>query len=140
MAVGDVTFSSDDTVKKSPNDQRLYRYIELQNGLCALLVHDPEIYAPGPVKASGNSQGTEDDDEEEESDYEDEEEDEEGDDEGEEGDGDDEDESEGEEGNEDKKDSSHKKVILHCCSIIYSKWECSRCNSCTESGFGDGES
>lgn len=126
MAIGDVTFLSDDLVKKSPNDQRLYRYIELQNGLCAVLIHDPEICAQGPVKASENSQGTEDededeDDEEEESDYEDEEDDEEGDDEGEEGDGADEDDSEGEEGNKDKKDSSHKKVIFHCSSIIHLK-------------------
>ncbi|OIV95653.1 hypothetical protein TanjilG_01447 [Lupinus angustifolius] len=39
-----ITFSSDDVVLKSPNDRRLYRLVELQNGLRALLVHDPEIY------------------------------------------------------------------------------------------------
>ncbi|KAB5530220.1 hypothetical protein DKX38_020301 [Salix brachista] len=38
---------SDDVVIKSPNDKRLYRVIELENGLCALLVHDPEIYPDG---------------------------------------------------------------------------------------------
>ncbi|KAL2925501.1 Nardilysin-like [Bienertia sinuspersici] len=32
-----VTFSSDTIVKKSPNDTRSYRYLQLQNGLCALL-------------------------------------------------------------------------------------------------------
>ncbi|KAJ1422926.1 Peptidase M16, zinc-binding site [Sesbania bispinosa] len=40
-----VTFSSDDVVLKSPNDRRLYRLIHLQNGLRALLVHDPEAAA-----------------------------------------------------------------------------------------------
>nr|XP_043635992.1 nardilysin-like [Erigeron canadensis] len=48
MAVADTattSFSSDDIVIKSPNDKRLYRYIQLPNGLSALLVHDPDIYA-----------------------------------------------------------------------------------------------
>ncbi|GFZ19970.1 insulinase (Peptidase family M16) family protein [Actinidia rufa] len=52
MTVGGCTFSSDDVVIKSPTDRRLYRYIQLQNGLCALLVHDPEIYADGPLEQS----------------------------------------------------------------------------------------
>lgn len=38
------TFSFDDIVIKSPNDKRLYRFIRLDNGLSALLVHDPDIY------------------------------------------------------------------------------------------------
>ncbi|GAV58620.1 Peptidase_M16 domain-containing protein/Peptidase_M16_C domain-containing protein [Cephalotus follicularis] len=37
------SFRSDEIVIKSPNDKRLYRVIELHNGLCALLVHDPDI-------------------------------------------------------------------------------------------------
>ncbi|XP_057416399.1 nardilysin-like [Lotus japonicus] len=45
-----ITFSSDDVVVKSPNDRRLYRFIQLHNGLQALLVHDPEIYPEGPPK------------------------------------------------------------------------------------------
>ncbi|KAF7119559.1 hypothetical protein RHSIM_Rhsim13G0059900 [Rhododendron simsii] len=53
MAVGGCTFSSDDIVVKSPTDRRLYRYVQLQNGLCALLVHDPEIYPDGPVLEVG---------------------------------------------------------------------------------------
>ncbi|KAM6578444.1 hypothetical protein CsatB_030281 [Cannabis sativa] len=48
MATGRCTFSSDDIVIKSPNDSRLYRVIKLENGLSALLVHDPEIYPDGP--------------------------------------------------------------------------------------------
>ncbi|KAM7527580.1 hypothetical protein LguiB_030990 [Lonicera macranthoides] len=59
MVVGGCTFSSDDIVIKSPTDRRLYRYVQLQNGLCALLVHDPEICEHS---SSGN---TEDEDEEE---------------------------------------------------------------------------
>ncbi|RVX23016.1 Nardilysin-like [Vitis vinifera] len=58
MAVGGVTFKSDDIVIKSPNDCRLYRYIQLENGLCALIVHDPEIYPDGalePSKAPANT-------------------------------------------------------------------------------------
>lgn len=43
----------DELVTKSPNDQRSYRLLRLANGLCALLVHDPEIYADGyPPQAS----------------------------------------------------------------------------------------
>lgn len=59
MVVGGCTFASDDIVIKSPTDRRLYRYVQLQNGLCALLVHDPEICEHS---SSGN---TEDEDEEE---------------------------------------------------------------------------
>ncbi|GMG98165.1 hypothetical protein Nepgr_000005 [Nepenthes gracilis] len=46
MAQGGVRFSSDDIVIKSPNDKRLYRYLEIHNGLSALLVHDPQIHPP----------------------------------------------------------------------------------------------
>ncbi|KAF5744448.1 nardilysin-like isoform X1 [Tripterygium wilfordii] len=48
MVAASCTFRSDDIVIKSPNDRRLYRVIELKNGLNALLVHDPEIYPEGP--------------------------------------------------------------------------------------------
>ncbi|PNY01597.1 insulin-degrading enzyme-like protein [Trifolium pratense] len=61
--------SSDDVVLKSPNDSRLYRLIHLENGLQALLVHDPEIYPEGPPK----TETIEEDEEEEEDDEEDEE-------------------------------------------------------------------
>ncbi|CDP04048.1 unnamed protein product [Coffea canephora] len=80
MAIASCTFSSDHIVIKSPNDRRLYRYIQLSNGLCALLVHDPEIYSEGdgaPDGAKGRhiSDADEDDDEAEDSeDYEDDEE------------------------------------------------------------------
>jgi nardilysin len=37
----------DELVVKSPSDKRSYRLLRLPNGLCALLVHDPEIYADG---------------------------------------------------------------------------------------------
>ncbi|XP_019418987.1 PREDICTED: nardilysin-like [Lupinus angustifolius] len=87
-----ITFSSDDVVLKSPNDRRLYRLVELQNGLRALLVHDPEIYPQGPPKydAENDDEDEEDDDDEEEDEEEDEDDDEE-----EEEDGDDENEVEG---------------------------------------------
>ncbi|XP_062171748.1 nardilysin-like [Alnus glutinosa] len=53
------TLSSDDVVIKSPNDRRLYRLIELENGLRALLVHDPEIYPDGPPKTLENGEQVE---------------------------------------------------------------------------------
>ncbi|KAI7727902.1 hypothetical protein M8C21_010191 [Ambrosia artemisiifolia] len=89
MAIGVCDYSSDDIVIKSPNDRRLYRYIRLSNGLCALLVHDPDIYADGPPDASVPDDVTDDDDDEgdDDEDEEDEEEsgdEEDGDDEGEE--------------------------------------------------------
>ncbi|KAI4348123.1 hypothetical protein L6164_008882 [Bauhinia variegata] len=79
MGVACLSFSSDDIVVKSPNDRRLYRFVELQNGLRALLVHDPEIYPEGPPKAVGSEDGEveeEEGEEEEEEGDEDEEEDE----------------------------------------------------------------
>ncbi|KAL8129849.1 hypothetical protein V2J09_019004 [Rumex salicifolius] len=76
-----VKFSSDEIVIKSPNDKKLYRYIVLRNGLCALLVHDPEIYSSTPAhmaEEDGDDDEDEEDeeDEEEEDDMEDEEDDE----------------------------------------------------------------
>ncbi|KAJ7964315.1 Insulin-degrading enzyme [Quillaja saponaria] len=64
MGKGRRSFSSDDIVVKSPNDRRLYRLLELENGLRALLVHDPEIYPEGPPKALENEDEEEDEDEE----------------------------------------------------------------------------
>ncbi|KAH0997662.1 hypothetical protein GBA52_021526 [Prunus armeniaca] len=46
--MGRCTFWSDNIVITPPNDIRSYRLIELENGLTALLVHDPEIYPEGP--------------------------------------------------------------------------------------------
>lgn len=83
------TFSSDDIVVKSPNDRRLYRFIQLENGLSALLVHDPEIYPDGCPKLSESVEHSDEEDEE----CEDEEE------EGEEGE-----DSEGEDGDDDEED------------------------------------
>ncbi|KAL0884547.1 hypothetical protein Bca101_008528 [Brassica carinata] len=47
MSMTKAVSSLDNVVVKSPNDQRLYRVIELENGLCALLIHDPDIYPEG---------------------------------------------------------------------------------------------
>ncbi|KAK3218933.1 hypothetical protein Dsin_012903 [Dipteronia sinensis] len=71
---GRIRSSSDETVIKSPYDRKLYRIIELNNGLSALLVHDPEIYsddAIGNSKALQNN--TEDEEDEDDDEYEDEE-------------------------------------------------------------------
>lgn len=58
------TFSSDDIVIKSPNDRRLYRLIQLHNGLSALLVHDPEICAGADTSnPDGEDDGNDDSDE-----------------------------------------------------------------------------
>ena len=72
MASSACTFSSDDIVIKSPNDSRLYRLIELENGLQALLVHDPEIYPDGPPKSLENGHEVDEDLDEEEEEEEDE--------------------------------------------------------------------
>jgi len=66
----------DDVVLKSPNDRRLYRLLQLPNGLRALLVHDPEIYPEGPSKRAPEEDEVEDgeedeDDEEGEGEYDD---------------------------------------------------------------------
>ncbi|KAF3573830.1 hypothetical protein F2Q69_00063717 [Brassica cretica] len=47
MSITKAVSSLDNVVVKSPNDRRLYRVIELENGLCALLIHDPDIYPEG---------------------------------------------------------------------------------------------
>ncbi|XP_040991889.1 nardilysin-like [Juglans microcarpa x Juglans regia] len=86
---GHCTLRSDDIVIKSPNDRRLYRLIELENGLRALLVHDPEIYPDGPpitledkeeieeCDEDGDESEGEDEDEDDDSEEEEEEEEEE---------------------------------------------------------------
>lgn len=94
--MGRCVFSSDDIVVKSPSDRRLYRVIQLENGLTALIVHDPEIYPDGPpVHSEAEDMQCEDDgcDEDGSEDCEDE-------DEGEEDEDDDDDEEEEEEENE----------------------------------------
>ncbi|PIN02720.1 Nardilysin [Handroanthus impetiginosus] len=117
MAVGGCAFSSDDVVVKSPTDRRSYRFIQLTNGLCALLVHDPEIYSDEP---SGNREhdNTEDKDEDEDEEEEEgEEEDSEEEEEEEEGSGEEE-EGDGEEENEDVnelKGSVQKKAAAALC-------------------------
>ncbi|TVU47149.1 hypothetical protein EJB05_06736 [Eragrostis curvula] len=93
----------DELVIKSPNDQRSYRLLRLANGLCALLVHDPEIYADGypdpnaPKPHEDEDMGEEDegDEEDDEEEYSDEEEEEE--DEGDEGEGEEDEEEDGSE-------------------------------------------
>ncbi|CAH8339714.1 unnamed protein product [Eruca vesicaria subsp. sativa] len=47
MSVTKAVSSLDNVAVKSPNDRRLYRVIELENGLSALLIHDPDIYLDG---------------------------------------------------------------------------------------------
>lgn len=117
---------SDDVVIKSPTDRRSYRILRLPNGLCAVLVHDPEIYPDGhggDALEDGGEEGEfgpeeedEDEDEGEDEDgeeFEDEEDDEE---DGEEEDGDGDGDADGDgDGSEKKKkkkgDSPTKKVI-----------------------------
>jgi nardilysin len=109
--------SSDDVVLKSPNDSRLYRLIHLENGLQALLVHDPEIYPEGPPKTDAmdedEEEEEEDDDEEDEEDGMDEDDDEEDEDEEEGSD----DELEGREGGKGAANQS-KKVVFLCCFCV----------------------
>ncbi|KAK9279411.1 hypothetical protein L1049_013090 [Liquidambar formosana] len=118
MAVARPTFSSDNIVIKSPNDRRLYRLIQLDNGLCALLVHDPEIYADGPLEPSQTPENGDDDGGEEEDDEDGEEEgdyceDDEGDEDDEEDDEDDD--NEEEEKKADKGASQTKKAAAAMC-------------------------
>ncbi|XP_028768838.1 LOW QUALITY PROTEIN: nardilysin-like [Neltuma alba] len=68
MRMAGPTFSSDDIVITSPNDRRLYRLLELENGLRALLVHDPEIYPEGPPKAVMGDEEEDEEDEDEDDD------------------------------------------------------------------------
>lgn len=98
----------DDVVIKSPTDRRSYRIVHLPNGLCAVLVHDPEIYpdgvdpigegVPSPMEEDGAME--DDDDEDEDGDEDDDEYESEGDDKELE-DGDEEEEEEEEDGEED---------------------------------------
>ncbi|CAL9778048.1 unnamed protein product [Musa acuminata subsp. burmannicoides] len=63
----------DDVVIKPPTDRRSYRIVHLPNGLCAVLVHDPEIYpdgvdpiregVPSPMEEDGAMEDDEDEDE-----------------------------------------------------------------------------
>ncbi|CDY54887.1 BnaA10g27980D [Brassica napus] len=72
MSVTKAVSSLDDVVVKSPNDRRLYRVIELENGLSALLIHDPDIYLDGSAadgeKTDGDQMDEDDEDGEEEED------------------------------------------------------------------------
>ncbi|XP_009119011.1 nardilysin-like isoform X2 [Brassica rapa] len=72
MSVTKAVSSLDDVVVKSPNDRRLYRVIELENGLSALLIHDPDIYLDGSAadgkKTDGDQMDKDDEDGEEEED------------------------------------------------------------------------
>jgi len=52
----------DELVIKSPNDQRSYRLLRLANGLSALLVHDPEIYAEEMQEEEGEDDEESDED------------------------------------------------------------------------------
>uniref|UniRef100_A0A0E0KDF5 Peptidase M16 N-terminal domain-containing protein n=1 Tax=Oryza punctata TaxID=4537 RepID=A0A0E0KDF5_ORYPU len=69
----------DELVTKSPSDHRSYRLLRLPNGLCALLVHDPEIYPDGypdphaskPHKDEDMEEEEEEDDDEEDGDEDD---------------------------------------------------------------------
>jgi nardilysin len=95
----------DELVIKSPSDHRSYRLLRLPNGLCALLVHDPEIYPDGypdphASKPHEDEDMGEEDDEEEDGDEDDDDEeysDEEGED------------DEDDEGEEDEEDGSEPK-------------------------------
>ncbi|XP_041993159.1 nardilysin-like [Salvia splendens] len=106
MAVGTCAISSDDVIVKSPTDRRLYRFIQLPNGLCALLVHDPEIYSGEP---SGDGKTEDEDEEEDEDDEEDDEYSEE------EEEGSDEDDDEDDETEEVKKGPTQKKAAAAMC-------------------------
>lgn len=118
------TFSSDDIVIKSPYDRRLYRLIKLENGLTALLVHDPEIYPQGEselskaiVQSEAEEEEEDEDDEDEDSEGEDDE-DEDDDDDDDDDDEDDDEDVEGEEAELKKKKggaSQTKKAAAAMC-------------------------
>uniref|UniRef100_A0A0D9Z6Z8 Peptidase M16 N-terminal domain-containing protein n=1 Tax=Oryza glumipatula TaxID=40148 RepID=A0A0D9Z6Z8_9ORYZ len=105
MAAAAAAWRDDELVIKSPSDHRSYRLLRLPNGLCALLVHDPEIYPDGyPDPHASKPHEDEDmgeEDDEEEDGHEDDDEEEYSDEEGE----DDED----DEGEEDEEDGSEPK-------------------------------
>ncbi|CAA6669259.1 unnamed protein product [Spirodela intermedia] len=62
---GVVVTKSDSVVVKPPTDKRLYRMLHLANGLCTVLVHDPEIFPGGRREAPQTLSEMEEDDEEE---------------------------------------------------------------------------
>ncbi|XP_050368323.1 nardilysin-like [Argentina anserina] len=99
------TFSSDVVVIKSPNDKRLYRLITLENGLTALLVHDPEIGEAQLPKGAEQTEQAEEEEEEEDKDEDDEEDDDDGDD-----DEEDDEDSEGEDEEGEEEDELTKKM------------------------------
>lgn len=117
MAVGNCVLSSDDVVVKSPTDRRLYRFIQLPNGLCALLVHDPQIYSDEP-SGDGKTENTGDEDDDEDEDEEDDDEDE---DEDEDDDEEDEDEDEDENEEVNKSKGSAQKKVSECSEQIESE-------------------
>lgn len=110
-------YSSDSVVIKSANDRRLYRVIQLSNGLVALLVHDPQIYPDGLPQPSHLPDKTEpevedeDECEDEVGDGDEDEDDEEEDEEEEE----DEDEDEADADNEKEKTAQTKKAAAAMC-------------------------
>ncbi|KAB2088930.1 hypothetical protein ES319_A03G032100v1 [Gossypium barbadense] len=110
-------YSSDSVVIKSANDRRLYRVIQLSNGLVALLVHDPQIYPDGLPQPSHLPDKTEpeaedeDESEDEVGDGDEDEDDEEEDEEEEE----DEDEDEADADNEKEKTAQTKKAAAAMC-------------------------
>ncbi|KAG4155994.1 hypothetical protein ERO13_D03G145400v2 [Gossypium hirsutum] len=106
-------YSSDSVVIKSANDRRLYRVIQLSNGLVALLVHDPQIYPDGLPQPSHLPDKTEPEAEDED---EDESEDEDGGgDEDEDDEEEDEDEDEADADNEKEKTAQTKKAAAAMC-------------------------
>ncbi|CAH8251408.1 unnamed protein product [Arabidopsis lyrata] len=102
----------DNVVVKSPNDRRLYRVIELENGLCALLIHDPDIYPEGSVPDQIDEDDEDGEEDEEDSDEDDDEDNDEEDDE--EGEGDEED-DEDEDELKGKGDHQTKKAAAAMC-------------------------
>ncbi|KAL5217065.1 hypothetical protein ABZP36_017749 [Zizania latifolia] len=107
----------DELVIKSPNDQRSYRLLRLANGLCALLVHDPEICPDGYPDPHATKPNEDEDtgEEDEDEDYSDEDGEE---DEGEEDEGEEEEEDESEPKRRKEKGSSEplvKKAAAAMC-------------------------
>ncbi len=125
MASARCTFSSDNMVIKSPNDSRLYRLIELDNGLQALLIHDPEIYPDGPPKTLENGEQVDEENDDDAEGSEEEEEEDEDEDEDDEEDEDEEDEDEDEEVKEKgKKGSSSQTKKVSLCLNLNKVTEC----------------
>ncbi|CAL4939261.1 unnamed protein product [Urochloa decumbens] len=119
-----VLLRDDELVIKSPNDQRSYRLLRLANGLCALLVHDPEIYADGyppqDSKADEDEEMQEEEGEDEEGSDEDDEEysDEEGDDDDGEDEDDDDEEEDGSEPKRKKEKGGAEPVVKKAAAAM----------------------